>query len=201
MYVKRPNIRWCVASVLGAASFFAGSLHAQNYQPAPTTVLNLGVPQSGVVTIQSDLFFRESIFGKRVAQEIEAEGAVLTAENRRIEADLREEEQDLVARRGEMDPEAFRRLADAFDQKVQLTRRTQEQKLREINEIGDTARREFLEAADPILQEIMIEAGAGAILEKSTVFLSSASADITQLAIARINAVLGDGIRLTDPLE
>ncbi|WP_232716244.1 OmpH family outer membrane protein [Epibacterium ulvae] len=163
--------------------------------------MNLGVPQSGVVTIQSDLFFRESTFGKRVAQEIEAEGAVLTAENRRIESDLREEEQDLVARRGEMDPEAFRRLADAFDQKVQLTRRTQEQKLREINEIGDTARREFLEAADPILQEIMIEAGAGAILEKSTVFLSSASADITQLAIARINAVLGDGIRLTDPLE
>ena len=49
----------------------------------------LGLPQSGILTIQPDRLFSESAFGKRVEREIEAEGAVLTAENRRIEAELR----------------------------------------------------------------------------------------------------------------
>ncbi|MFW8592965.1 OmpH family outer membrane protein [Cribrihabitans neustonicus] len=153
----------------------------------------LGTPQSGILTIQPERLFSESAYGKRVAREIEAEGAVLTAENRRIEAELRAEELELAERRAEMEPEAFRALADAFDEKVQETRRAQDQKLREISQMGESARREFMTASLPVLQEIMRETGAGAILEHSSVFLSADSADITSLAIARIDAVLGDG--------
>ncbi|MFS4583230.1 OmpH family outer membrane protein [Phaeobacter sp. C3_T13_0] len=154
--------------------------------------LQLGAPQTGLLTIQSDRLFAESAFGMRITQELDAEGAVLTAENRRIEAELRAEELDLTNRRGSMDPEAFRTLADAFDKKVQETRRNQDQKLRDINKMGDNARRDFFTASLPILQQIMTEAGAGAILEHSSVFLSADAADITDLAIARINEVLGD---------
>ncbi|MCB4454312.1 MULTISPECIES: OmpH family outer membrane protein [Leisingera] len=153
----------------------------------------LGLPQSGILTIQPDRLFSESAFGKRAEREIEAEGAVLTAENRRIEAQLRTEELELTERRSEMEPEAFRALADAFDQKVQETRRRQDQKLREITQMGEEARREFIAASLPVLQQILRETGAGAILDHSSVFLSADSADITALAIARIDAVLGDG--------
>lgn len=156
----------------------------------------LGAPQSSILTIQSDRLFTESAYGRRVAQEIEAEGAVLTAENRRIEADLRAEEQLLTERRRTMEPVDFRTLADAFDEKVQETRRLQEQKLRQINLIGETARREFFSFSLPILQQLMRETGAGAILEHSSVFLSADAADITDLAISRIDAVLGDGVPL-----
>ena len=158
----------------------------------------LGVPQSSILTIQPDRLFSESAFGRRVAQEIEAEGAVLTAENRRIEADLRAEEQLLAERRQTMEPAAFRILADAFDEKVQETRRLQEQKLREIKIIGESGRRDFFLISLPILQQVMRETGAGAILEQSTVFLSADSADITDLAISRIDAVLGDGAPVDD---
>lgn len=152
-----------------------------------------GVPLSGVLTLRSDVLFNESAFGRRVAQEIDAEGAVLTAENRRIEAELRAEEKDLTERRKTMDPDGFRRLADAFDQKVQEIRRVQDAKLEEINRTRDDARREFLAVSLPILQDIMREAGAGAILEKTSVLLSAETADITQLAIQRVDAILGDG--------
>lgn len=155
--------------------------------------MQIGAPQSGILTIQPDRLFSESAFGQRVTRELEAEGAVLTAENRRIEAELRAEEQDLTQRRPSMEPEAFRALADAFDKKVQETRRTQDQKLREINQMGETARREFFVASLPILQGIMRDSGAGAILDNSSVFLSSEAADVTDLAITRIDAVLGDG--------
>lgn len=155
--------------------------------------MQIGAPQSGILTIQPDRLFSESAFGQRVTRELEAEGAVLTAENRRIEAELRAEEQDLTQRRPAMEPEAFRALADAFDKKVQETRRTQDQKLREITQMGETARREFFVASLPILQGIMRDSGAGAILDNSSVFLSSEAADVTDLAITRIDAVLGDG--------
>ncbi len=159
----------------------------------PTGGLQVGVPRSGVLTVRSDVLFNDSAFGRRIAREIDAEGAVLTAENRRIEAELRAEEQELTTRRSAMSPEDFRRLADAFDQKVQETRRAQDAKLEEINRLNDEARREFLSVSLPILQEIMREAGAGAILEKSNVFLASDTVDITLLAIQRVDAILGDG--------
>lgn len=160
--------------------------------------VQLGTPQSGLLTIQPDRLFSESLFGKRVAQEIEAEGAVLTAENRNIEADLRAEEQELTARRSAMEAEAFRTLADAFDRKVQETRSTQDQKLREISQLGETARREFFAASLPVLEGIMRETGAGVILDHSTVFLSADVVDITDLAITRIDKVLGDGVDQPD---
>ncbi|MEP2715399.1 OmpH family outer membrane protein [Pseudophaeobacter sp.] len=151
-------------------------------------------PQSGLLTIQPDRLFSESLFGQRIAQEIEAEGAVLTAENRNIEADLRAEEQELTERRSTMEAAAFRTLADAFDRKVQQTRATQDAKLRDISQLGEQARREFFVASLPVLERIMRETGTGAILDHSTVFLSADAVDITDLAIARIDAVLGDGL-------
>ena len=168
--------------------------HSQEpVRPAPGTEFQLGLPQSGILTIQPDRLFSESAFGKRVEREIEAEGAVLTAENRRIEAELRAEELELTERRSRMEADAFRVLADAFDQKVQQTRRRQDQKLREINQMGEQARREFISASLPVLQQILRETGAGAILDHSSVFLSADTADITSLAIQRIDEVLGDG--------
>ncbi|MFW8634560.1 OmpH family outer membrane protein [Cribrihabitans pelagius] len=185
------------------ACLAAAPVLAETPDPAPGSRLlqdfgsgagfRLGAPQSGILTIQPDRLFSESAFGKRVEREIEAAGAVLTAENRRIEAELRAEELELAERRAGMEPAAFRALADAFDEKVQETRRAQDQKLREISQMGEAARRDFMTASLPVLQEIMRETGAGAILEHSSVFLSADSADITSLAIARIDAVLGDG--------
>ena len=162
--------------------------------PAPTVqAQQLGLPQYAILTISTDRMFAGSAFGQRVSREIEAQSAVLAAENRRIEADLRQEEQELTKQRPEMDAQAFRVLADAFDQKVQINRTAQDAKARELNLIGDTARAEFLSAARPILEGLMREAGAGVILERATVFLSANATDITELAIARINVAIGDG--------
>jgi len=177
-------------------------VHGQSpFQFSSDGGMQLGTPQSAILTIQPDRLFSESAFGRRIGQEIEAEGAVLTAENRRIEADLRTEEQQLTKRRLTMEPAAFRTLADAFDEKVQETRRQQEQKLRDINLMGETARREFFSVSLPVLQQLMRETGAGAILEHSTVFLSADAADITDLAISRIDAVLGDGAPVDEDLQ
>ena len=155
----------------------------------------LGLPNSLVLTLEPERFFAESDFGRRVAEDVQARSAVLTAENRRIEAELRAEEKDLAGRRAFTEPQAFRALAQAFDEKVQNTRATQNQKLREITQVDEKARGEFREISRPVLEQIMREVGAAVILERGSVLLSASSIDVTDLAIARINAMFGDGAR------
>jgi len=168
---------------------------------APVLAQQLGLPQGAILTISTDRTFAESQFGQRVAAEVEAQSAVLTAENRRIEAELIAEEKDLTERRPGMETAAFRALADAFDQKVQSTRATQETKARALNQIADKARVEFLQVARPVLEDLMRESGAGVILERSSVFLSANATDITDLAIDRIDAAIGDGSGLNGAPE
>ncbi|UWQ93352.1 OmpH family outer membrane protein [Rhodobacteraceae bacterium M382] len=153
----------------------------------------LGIPQSVILTIASERLFAESKFGRRVARLIEAESAVLAAENRQIEAQLTTEEQELTDRRPGMDADAFRVLANAFDEKVRQIRREQDAKARALAQQSDNARIEFLNAAAPVLETMMRDAKASVILERASVFLSANATDVTDLAIARIDLVLGDG--------
>lgn len=159
----------------------------------PGMAQQLGVAQSPILTIESDRLFAESAFGRRVAREIEADSAVLAAENRRIEAELTQEEKDLTLRRPDLEPDAFRVLADAFDGKVQTIRRTQDAKARALNQKQDASRGMFFNAARPVLENLMRDAGATVILERATVFLSANLSDVTDLAITRMDAVLGEG--------
>jgi Skp family chaperone for outer membrane proteins len=163
---------------------------------SPGQSQQIGLPQSAILTVATDRMFAGSAFGLRVANEIEAESAVLAAENRRIEAELTAEEKDLTQRRPDMEPQAFRALADAFDEKVQANRKKQDAKARALNQFSDAARVEFLQVARPVLEALMRDAGAGVILERSNVFLSSNATDITDLAITRIDAAIGDGAAL-----
>lgn len=153
----------------------------------------IGLPKAAILTIEADRLFSQSAFGTRIANEIEAESAVLAAENRKIQAELAAEEKDLTARRPDMEPDAFRALADAFDEKVQTIRHTQDAKARALAQKADKARVEFLRAARPVLEALMRDSGAGVILERGSVFLSANATDITDLAITRVDAAIGDG--------
>jgi|TARA_R110002126_G_scaffold167330_2_gene315312 Skp family chaperone for outer membrane proteins len=149
--------------------------------------------QSPILTIDSDRVFNESAFGLRVASEIDAESAKLSAENRKIEKDLETEEERLTALRKTMNAEAFRALANAFDEKVQQTRLTQAAKSRALNDLVDQEREVFLDAASPVLEKLMRDTGAAVILERRSVFVSANAIDITNQAIARLNASVGSG--------
>ncbi len=164
----------------------------------PGHAQQLGLIQSPILTVEPDRLFSGSRFGQRIAQEREAEAAVLAAENRRIASELEREEQQLTERRDSMEPDAFRILADAFDEKVQQIRREQDAKELALNDRVEGDRVEFLQAAAPVLERLMRDAGAAVILDRGTVFISLNATDVTDLAIARIDAAIGDGSTTLD---
>ncbi len=176
-------------AVLALLLFMATGLAAQD----------MTVVQSPVLTVDSERLFSQSQFGQRISEEVEAQGKVLEAENRRIEGELTAEEKALTERRPTLPPEEFRALADAFDDKVEKIRAEQNAKTRALTQGTDTARRQFLIATRPVLEAIMLETGAALIVERRSVLLSLRSIDITDLAIDRLDAAIGDGRDLPDP--
>ena len=164
--------------------------------PAPT---DLAAPATPIVTLDREKLFSGTMFGKAVTAAIEAEAAVLSAENRKIDTDLEAEERSLTDRRAGMSPADFRVLADTFDQKVTVLRAAQDEKSRSLAKLRDDERKRFFEASIAILGQLMREIGAFAILSNDAVILSFDRIDITDEAIARMDQVLGDGSSVPKP--
>ncbi|WP_099823695.1 OmpH family outer membrane protein [Oceaniglobus indicus] len=159
---------------------------AQQRPAAPDTAMPL------LIVDQEELFLR-SAFGKRIRADIAGRFEALAAENRRIEAELVAEEQALTVRRATMDNDEFAPLANEFDARVRATREAQDAKSAAIEQASDDAQQAFFARVARILGQIMRDRGAVAIVDGRAVLLSVDAMDITQEAIARIDAEIGDG--------
>lgn len=148
-----------------------------------------GARSSGrIVVIDRDRMLAESRAGRALLASIDEESRQLVAENGDIERRLSEEERALTEARDGMEAEAFRAEAEAFDVRVQAIRAEQDRKSRALVARREALRSAFWEEAIPVLGQILSERGAVVVLDRSTVFLSSDSADITDEAIRRLDA-------------
>lgn len=183
-------------AVLAFTSGVPAALQAQNLGQSG----GFNLPDIPVLTIEPDKLFAGSAFGQRLSAEIERRGTLLAAENRRIEGELADEEGELTGLRPTLSSEDFRKLADAFDDKVISKRAEQDEKARVLALTSEQAQRDFLQAIAPILEQMMNEKGAGVVLDRRAVFLSIDATDITAAAIARIDRDVSDDLTLDSVL-
>jgi Skp family chaperone for outer membrane proteins len=173
------------AAILALA--LAGAPWAASAQGAPEQV------QSPILTIDLDRLLDVTRFGQRLADDLQARVDALDAENEQLRLELVEEERSLTERRPSMEVDAFRAEADAFDARVQRIRAEQDAKQAALAASVEQDRRTFLDAVTPILGRLMVDSGAVVILDQRDVFLRANAVDITDEAIAAIDAELGDG--------
>jgi Skp family chaperone for outer membrane proteins len=178
-------LAFCGLALWGGVSFAQST--AAPAQPNPVPVA------SALLTLDEERLFAGSAFGKEVLARQDAEAQKLTAENRRIEAALEEEEKSLTARRATMTREEFTPLADAFNVKVVGIRSAQNAKSRDLARSFDTARQQMLAAVRPVLAAVLTERGAVAIIDKRAVFAGFDEVDITDDVIARLDALHAAG--------
>jgi Skp family chaperone for outer membrane proteins len=180
------------ALLLGIGLTFGPAMptQAQTLTPAQAPTQAQGVP---ILTIDQERLFAESLFGRAALARLKASEDALVAENLRIEAALEVEERDLTARRAVLPAAEFRALADAFDAKVEGVRAAQRAKYTDLTAAHEADKRVFLQAAVPIIGQLMQEQGAVAVMDKATIFLSLQRIEITDLAIVRLDAAIGDG--------
>lgn len=160
---------------------------------APPDSLATSVARSQIAVIEQERLFLQTRYGKAMQASTDTARKALQAENQRLEADLEAEERKLTDQRPTMPADQFRPLAEAFDEKVKGIRQAQDTKARELARRAEEDRARFVETAAPILAALMSELGAVVLIDKSVAVLSMDSIDVTDEAIAKIDAVLGDG--------
>lgn len=171
----------------------AGSLPA-----APSSAQQLGfslgtIEAPAIRTVDQDRLYFESLFGQRVRDQVLAASRALETENQRLVTELSAREAELTAARPDLSPEAFRAHAEAFNEDAERIRETQEQKAREIRQFQDAEQLRFFDAAVPMLDGLLQELGAKVLLDARVVLLAADDTDLTDAAIARVDAELGDG--------
>jgi len=189
-------MRGCLgAGLLVLIAAVPGPAVAQNAEEFPEGSVGFPIVEndSQILTVDLERLFGQSLFGERVRQDYSDARIELATENQRIAEALREEELSLTERRPNMEPEVFREEAEAFDEKAQGIRRAQDAKEQALEQLLLDRRDQFLEAARPILGELLIARNASVIVEQRGVIVSLNRIDVTEEALEQINAVLGDG--------
>lgn len=177
----------CIRAFLSAALVAGVSLVAK---PIPSTAQDVGVVQSEILVVDPERLFSQTRLGQSFVAQLQVERDELIARNRRIEAELEAEEQALTEKRDETSPEEFREMADAFDAKVQEIRRESERRVRDLERNRERAPVDFMREVEPVLVDIMRAAGGVVVMDARNVLLRADVIDITDVAIARIDATL-----------
>ena len=146
-----------------------------------------------VLVIDADRLFADSAFGKRIAAEVDAAARALAAENTALSEELDAEEKALTVERDSLSIEEFSAKADTFDQKVKRIRAEQLAKERDLAELGQQGETRFRELARPVLRAIMDRYNASVLMDLRAILIALDTADVTDEAIAEINARIGDG--------
>ncbi|MBV7409792.1 OmpH family outer membrane protein [Maritimibacter sp. DP1N21-5] len=181
-------IRDCLCGGLLALVLAVGTQAA-----SPALSQSLGQVVSAVVVIDRDALFSGTAFGQRVNEELDSERASLAEETRKIETALEQEERALTEERANLTQEEFRAKADEFDERVQALRTDRDRAQTTYVQKYEAAQRDFYARVGPIIGQLMTDRGAVVVLDKRMVLLSNSAVDVTEEAISRIDAVLGDG--------
>jgi Skp family chaperone for outer membrane proteins len=184
-------MRWDGLWVAGLVALCLGlpPASAQSASDAPVA----GTP---VITIDQERLFAESQFGKASLARLAADEQALVAENLKIEGALETEERALTEQRQTLPAPDFRSLADAFDVKVEGVRSAQRAKYTALTAAHEADQRRFLQVAVPVIGQLMQDMGAVVVMDKQTIFLSLQRIDMTDVAITRVDAAIGDGSTL-----
>lgn len=178
----------------GVMAFLAMTL----VQAVPVQAQDVGVVQSDILVLDPDRLFTETRFGRKLNEEYLAKRDELIARNRTLEAELEAEEQSLTDLRAQKTPEEFKDLADAFDAKVQEIRRDSDRAVRDLELGRERAPVLFMRTVEPVLIDIMQEAGGAVVMDVRSVLLRADVIDITDLAIARVDQQIGEGPDVED---
>jgi Skp family chaperone for outer membrane proteins len=151
------------------------------------------MPRTSVIIIDKQRVLSETLYGRRLASELRQMEQLQIADNKRLLQELELEEASLTKQRSSMNADEFRVLAANFDEKVQLISDQQQAKNQRRMEQRRKDQMILMSATGPVFETLMRDTGADVIIEQRYAFVWNDAINLTDVAIERIDALLGDG--------
>jgi len=139
-----------------------------------------------------------SKLGQAILQLEQSEQAAILEAGQLLTQELEAEEAELTQRRAALTNEEFRVLADAFNDKAEAARASQNAIDTAQLARVDARRRAFFQFIGPQLAEMMQKFGAAAIFERRSVLLFDKNLDITLETIALLDAAYEENPDMID---
>ena len=152
----------------------------------PVAVPFAGAP---VLVVDQDRLLTGSLLGREILAQNATEAEALREEGRQLDRQFEDEERALTEQRPTLSPEEFRTLADAFDEKVVRTRAEQQEKSNELAQRVENRRIDFFQQVAPILEAILAETGAAAVIDERATLVANQDLNITGEVIKRLDEV------------
>lgn len=149
-------------------------------------------PGSPFLLINQEQILTESRTGKALLAEEESQRDTLRTEARALDTSFEAEERALTDQRPTLAPEEFRKISDAFDERVVQARRDQDERASALAQEFDQRRRQFYARVAPILVTLMDRYGARAIFDANSVLLADETLNITGAVIAELDSQSAD---------
>jgi Skp family chaperone for outer membrane proteins len=146
---------------------------------------------SEIATLDQESLYRNSFFGQRVFKDISDQSEVLLANELLLQSQLESEETSLTKKRKTIETDEFKKLAAAFDKKVQKIRAETTESRMKLGEYSEGERNRFFKIILPVLMQLSEELGITTLLDHRMAILSLK--DITDAAIKRVDEIIGDG--------
>lgn len=155
--------------------------------------------RSGSILIldQPSLLTRSKL-GQAILSLEQSEQAAILEAGHQVTQQLENEEADLTQQRATLTPDEFRVLADAFNDKAEAARASQNAIDAAQLARVENRRRAFFQFIGPQLAEMMQRFGASAIFERRSVLLFDKNLDITQETIALLDAAYEENPDMID---
>ena len=149
--------------------------------------------QLPVASINREVLFTESNYGRALLASISEHESQLVQENDSLLGDLEREERELTELRKQIPAPEFATLAKAFDAKANQIRQTQGEKLDALNKQLDAGRFTFYRQAETVIRDLMIERGIVYVLNEQAILMSTGEGNITPDVIQQLDALFASG--------
>lgn len=141
-----------------------------------------------MLVVDLEAAVNDSAAGRALRDVEVAERRALQARFEEVRIALEAEEQEMARVRRDTPRRAFEERVVAFDQRVRAARRAAQEAGASLEARHAAGRRTLLAIAEPLLDALMVERDAAAVLDRAAVLRVDPDIDITQTLVEALNA-------------
>ena len=148
---------------------------------------NLAVANQTILYIDMSYLMNNSLAGKSIVEQLKKQSEKNVNTFKKIEKDLKSEEDKLISQKSILDPEEFKKKVEIFREKVSNYNIERNNKNENLSKQKGDAQKILLESIDPILKEYSKKNSVSYIISKQNIILGQTELDITKKILKLLN--------------